>query len=43
MLELTAGLRLNGVQEVASSKLAATIGLNDGSVVGYGRAVFLVI
>ena len=35
--------RLNGVQEVASSNLAAPIDLSDGYVNGYGRAVFLVI
>ncbi len=34
---------LNGVQEVASSNLAAPIGLSDGSVDDYGRVVFLVI
>ena len=34
---------LNGVQEVASSNLAAPIGLNDGSVDNYGRVVFLAI
>ena len=34
---------LNGVQEVASSNLAAPIGLSDGSVASYGRVVFLAI
>jgi len=35
MLDLTAGPRLNGVQEVASSNLAAPIGLTAVSTSGY--------
>ncbi len=34
---------LNGVQDVASSNLAAPNGLSKGSVDSYGRAVFLAI